>query len=230
MNQREIETPTIDLIEEAIDAGDPDRAKRLLRSMAGDWERNKDYSINWITSLLSFIGRELGEPAVERALRDFGDRYLRDRRAATTDLPREKVMEGLARAMKANGADVEFAEEDDRWVLGFRCGSGGKLIDEGAYGPPRDYLTLRESGPMTFGRDELPVYCAHCSVNTRSSPSSRPGLPSPCSSRPRRPASAASTMSTRTASARPKRSIAASARSRRAQLSDCSSMASRPNR
>jgi hypothetical protein len=177
MNQREIETPTIELIEEAIDAGDPDRAKRLLRSMAGDWERNKDYSINWITSLLSFIGRELGEPAVERALRDFGDRYLRDRRAATADLPREKIMEGLARAMKANGADVEFAEEDDRWVLGFRCGTGGKLIDEGAYGPPRDYLTLRQNSPMTFGRDELPVYCAHCSINNEIEPIEQTGLP-----------------------------------------------------
>ena len=177
MNQREIETPTVELIEEAIDGGDPDRAKRLLRSMAGDWERNKDYSINWITSLLSFIGRELGEPAVERALRDFGDRYLRDRRATTADLPRRTVMEGVARAMKANGADVEFAEEDDRWVLSFRCGSGGKLIDEGAYGPPRDYLTLRQVSPMTFGRDELPVYCAHCSVNNEIEPIEQTGAP-----------------------------------------------------
>jgi hypothetical protein len=165
MNQREIETPTADLIEEAIDMGDPDRAKALLRSMVGDWERNKDYSINWITSLLSFIGRRLGEPAVEEALRVFGDRYLRERREGLGELPKRKVMEGLVRAMKANGADVELTEREDQWEVSFRCGSGGKLIDEGAYGPPRDYLTLRQTGAVTFGRDELPVYCAHCSVN-----------------------------------------------------------------
>ena len=38
------------------------------------------YSIEWITSLLSFIGRELGEEAVERALRTSGDDFIRDRR------------------------------------------------------------------------------------------------------------------------------------------------------
>jgi hypothetical protein len=177
MNQREIETPTADLIEEAIDAGDTDRAKALLRSMVGDWERNKDYSINWITSLLSFIGRRMGEPAVEEALRDFGDRYLKDRREGLGELPKRKVMEGLVRAMKANGADVDLTERDDQWEVSFRCGSGGKLIDEGAYGPPRDYLTLRQTGPVTFGRDALPVYCAHCSVNNEMQPIEWTGAP-----------------------------------------------------
>ncbi len=177
MNQREIETPTADLIEEAIDAGDAARAKALLRSMVGDWERNKDYSINWITSLLSFIGRRMGEPAVEEALRDFGDRYLKERREGLDDLPKRKVMEGLVRAMKANGADVELSEHDDQWEVSFRCGSGGKLIDEGAYGPPRDYLTLRQTGPATFGRGELPVYCAHCSVNNEMQPIEWSGAP-----------------------------------------------------
>ena len=61
MDQREIETPTPALIEEAIDAGDGARAKQLLRFMVSDWQRNKDFSINWITQLLSFIGRRLGQ-------------------------------------------------------------------------------------------------------------------------------------------------------------------------
>jgi hypothetical protein len=165
MDRREIETPARQLVEEAIDRGDAGEAKRLLARMEGDWLRNKDYSINWITSLLSFIGRRLGEPGVEEALRDFGERYVRARREGVRDLPAERRLEGLVRAMKANGAEVELAEEDDAYVVSFRCGSGGTLIDDGAYGPPRDYLTLREKGPMTFGRDELPVYCAHCSVN-----------------------------------------------------------------
>src|SRR3954447_7516690 len=38
------------------------------------------YSIEWITSLLSFIGRELGEDAVERAVRGSGDDFIRERR------------------------------------------------------------------------------------------------------------------------------------------------------
>lgn len=177
MNNHEIETPTVRLIHEAIDSGDDDRAKRLLDLAAGDWERNKDYSINWITSLLSFIGRRLGEQAVEEALRDFSDRYLGDRRAGYWELDARKRMEGIVRGMKANFGEVSMREDDDKFVLEFRCGSGGKLIDDGAYEKPRDYLTLRRRGPVTFDREELPVYCAHCSVNNEIVPIETGGVP-----------------------------------------------------
>ena len=187
MDAREIETPATTLIEEAIDRGDGEAAKRLLHLMAGDWERNKDYSINWITSLLSFIGRRLGEAAVEEALRDFGDRYLHERRAGTETVDARKRMEGVVRGMKANGADVGFSEDDEKFVLSFRCGSGGMLIDGGAYDPPRDYMTLRERGPRTFGRDALPVYCAHCSVNNEIVPIERTGVPATIEFPPERP-------------------------------------------
>ena len=187
MQRREIETPTATLIEEAIDSGDAPEAKRLLHLMTGDWARNKDYSINWIASLLSFIGRRLGEAAVEEALRDFGDRYLRERRSGTVEVDPRKRMEGVVRGMKANGADVQFQEDDDKFVLSFRCGSGGMLIDGGAYAPPRDYLTLREPGPRTFGRDSLPVYCAHCSVNNEIVPIEETGAPATIEFPPERP-------------------------------------------
>lgn len=186
MDDRQVVTPTSTLIEEAIDVGDAAEAKRLLGLMVTDWERNKDYSINWIASLLSFIGRRMGEPAVEEALRDFGERYVRTRRAGA-DHGARKRMEAIARAMKANGATVELAEDDDAYTLSFRCGSGGKLIDDGAYGPARDYLTLREAGPVTFGRDALPVYCAHCSINNEIQPIEWDGAPATVQEPPRAP-------------------------------------------
>ena len=49
--------------------------------------------------------------------------------------------------------------------LSFRCGSGGWLIDSGAYEGDNALLTLTERGPRTFGLDSMWVYCAHCSVN-----------------------------------------------------------------
>jgi hypothetical protein len=165
MNVHELETPPRQLIEEAIDRGDAAEAKRLVALSFGDFARNKDYSINWITSLLSYIGRHMGEPAVEDALRDFGQRYLKPRRDRIAHIDSRKRMEGIVRAMKANEGQVEVSEDDEKFVMSFRCGSGGRLIDERAYEPPKDYLTLREKGPITFGRDELPVYCSHCSLN-----------------------------------------------------------------
>jgi hypothetical protein len=80
--------------------------KRLVGHMVDDWHRNKDYSINWIASLLSFIGRRLGDQAVEEALRDFGERYLKERRYGAAGTPVRKRMEGIVRAMKANGGEA----------------------------------------------------------------------------------------------------------------------------
>ena len=187
MNDQEMQTPTGELIGAAIDAGDADRAKRLISAIERDFLSNKEYSINWITSLLSFIGRRLGEDAVEEALRDFGERYLRDRRAGLADVPARKRLEGLVRAMKANGATLTLAEDDQKWTVAFRCGTGGKLIDDGAYGPPRNYLTLIERGPRTFDRDSLPVYCAHCSINNEIQPIEWTGSPSTIESPPEKP-------------------------------------------
>jgi hypothetical protein len=187
MDQREMETPARTLVEAAIDRGDAAEAKRLVARMEADWLRNKDYSINWITSLLSFIGRRLGEDAVEEALRDFGGRYLRERRAGYASVTPDQRLEGLVRAMKANGGEVEISEDEDKFVASFRCGSGGKLIDDGAYAAPRDYLTLHGPTPVTFGRATLPVYCAHCSVNNEIEPIEQSGVPVTVEFPPERP-------------------------------------------
>jgi hypothetical protein len=156
----------------AIAAGDSDEASRLIDRTVEQWRSLQDYSINWITSLLSFVGRELGEEAVERSLREFGDEFVSRRRSEDWDsLPAETRARAIARAMVANFGTCERTEDDEKIVLSFRCGTGGRLIDEGRYdtdGGP--YLTLRQRAPRTFMRDTLPVYCAHCPVNNEMQP------------------------------------------------------------
>jgi hypothetical protein len=175
----------------ALAAGDTARAAELIDVAVARWRSLQDYSINWITSLLSFIGRELGEDAVEAALRRFGEEFLRPRRSGDWDaLPADARAKAVARAMVANFGTCEVTEDDEKIVLSFRCGSGGRLIDEGRYEGEDGYLTLQQPGPQTFGRPTLPVYCAHCSVNneiqpvewgraptTVEHPPSRPGEP-----------------------------------------------------
>jgi hypothetical protein len=163
----------------AVDAGEPDRAKELIDLAAERWRSLQDYSVNWVTSLLSFIGRELGEEAVERALRRTGEEFVRPRRemgADWSELPAEVRAKAIAQAMVANFGECEVSEDDDKIALSFRCGSGGRLIDERRYGPD-GYLVLRERAGRTFGRDALPVYCAHCSVNNEMQPLEWGGTP-----------------------------------------------------
>jgi hypothetical protein len=166
-------TPLWQQAKDALAADDTDEASALIDKAVAQWSQLKDYSINWITVLLTFIGEELGEEAVERALRKTGDDFVRPRRETGTDwgsLPASVRAKVITRAMLANMGEVEVDEDDEKIVLSFKCGSGGKLIDDGRYEGEHAYMTLREPSGRTFMRDQLWVYCAHCSVNNEIQP------------------------------------------------------------
>jgi hypothetical protein len=173
----------LERVKQAIVAGRPDEALALIDDAARRIRGLQIYSIEWLTSLLSFVGREFGEDAVERAVRTSGDDFIRSRREpagtpAWDTLPATARAKAIARAMVTNGGACEVSEDDEKIVLSFRCGSGGRLIDEGRYdedGGP--YLSLRERGPRTFERDAFPVYCVHCSVNNEIQPVEWGGTP-----------------------------------------------------
>lgn len=166
-------TPLWEQAKEALRAGDHKSAEDLIDRAVTQWSSLQEYSINWITSLLTFIGEELDEEAVERALRKTGDEFVRPRRTSDTkwaDLPASARAKIIARAMVANFGEVEVEEDEEKIILSFQCGSGGRLIEDGRYEGERAYLKLRSSGPRTFSREELWVYCAHCSVNNEIQP------------------------------------------------------------
>jgi hypothetical protein len=185
-----MQTPLWEQAKAAIAAGEPDRAKELIDRAVQQWSGLKDYSINWITSLLTFIGEELGEEAVERALRKTGDEFVKPRRDTGTEwsaLPASARAKVIARAMLGNMGQVDVDEDDEKITLSFRCGSGGKLIDDGRYEGDDAYLTLREQSGRTFMRDSLWVYCAHCSVNNEIQPVEWGGTPTSVEFPPERP-------------------------------------------
>lgn len=183
-------TPLWEQAKAAIARGDTEAAADLIDRSVAQWASLKDYSINWITTLLTFIGEELGEEAVERALRKTGDEFVAPRRDTGTnwdDLPAAARAKVIARAMLGNMGEVEVDEDDEKIVLSFRCGSGGKLIDDGRYEGEHAYLTLRERSGQTFDRDALWVYCAHCSVNNEIQPVEWGSAPTSIEYPPERP-------------------------------------------
>jgi hypothetical protein len=167
-----MQTPLWEQAKAAIDAGDADAAKALIDRAVAQWASLKDYSINWITTLLTFIADELGEEAVETALRKTGDDFVRPRRSGERpdtanpvpegaaserdhgnratgrdwgDLPAAQRAKVIARSMLSNMGEVEVEEDDEKIILSFRCGSGGKLIDDGRYEGEHAYRVLQEA-------------------------------------------------------------------------------------
>jgi hypothetical protein len=57
---------------------------------------------------------------------------------------------------------LAITEDDEKIEIKLcPCGSGGRLISEGKYEGEGAFLTIRDPQPMTYGRSDYPVYCAH---------------------------------------------------------------------
>jgi len=185
-----MQTPLWEQAKTALADGRADDAVALIDRAVEQWSGLKDYSINWITSLLTFIGEEMGEEAVDRAIRKTGDEFVRPRRDTGTpwdSLPASARAKVIARAMLGNMGQVDVEEDDEKIVLSFKCGSGGMLIDNGKYEGEHAYMKLRERSGRTFSRDELWVYCAHCSINNEIQPVEWGGTPTSIEYPPERP-------------------------------------------
>ena len=63
-------TPTLDLVLEAIDAGDKDRAKELAHRMKREYNYLHDGYMFWVSGLLTYIYKNYGIQAVEEAERE----------------------------------------------------------------------------------------------------------------------------------------------------------------
>jgi hypothetical protein len=175
-----ITTPLWERAKAEIEAGRVDAGVALLDEAVSRWHELQYFYVNRLASLLSFIAEELGEEAVERALRATGERFIRARRDTGVDwgaLPATVRAKVVARAMLANFGEVDVSEDDEKVVLSIRCGTGGRLVEEGRYDGDDAYVTLRERAPRTFMLEALPVYCAHCSINNEIQPIEWGGVP-----------------------------------------------------
>ncbi|MBI4303575.1 MAG: hypothetical protein HY665_04490 [Chloroflexi bacterium] len=162
---REMERPYLDLIEEAIDAGDKDRAKKLVRRFNDIALANQDMYVKWVTSDLSFIGRNFGDKAVEDALRAFFTPFMKEGARVFQGTDEDGIrlkLKALLTALKNHLVPVRITEDDEKFVLEMQpCGTGGRLINSKGYEDNYNLLKIKKPQAMTCGQADFPAYCAH---------------------------------------------------------------------
>ena len=154
---------TITKAKEAADAGDAERCKALIDQMYEELAMLHDASTVWVTGLQSFIYNNYGLEALKEAERyahgiegklvfnlEMGDMTVR-----------ENVEQHCSGVKGHVHQDIEVVEEDD-WidVIVRPCGSGGMLMNRGAY--EEGCARISEACPETWGLPDFPIYCVHC--------------------------------------------------------------------
>lgn len=166
---RQLLTPTIELLQEALDAKDYSRAGELAQQLNAEAVGLHDAAFLWIASLYTFIGRNYGDEALEMALRESLALVFRDIIPLYQQFEKEGNVRARAelfmRGMRSHFVPMTVEEDDEKITLQMHpCGSGERMIQAGCYEPPINLLKVRKPQPMTFGRADLPAYCAHAAV------------------------------------------------------------------
>lgn len=70
-------------------------------------------------------------------------------------------------------------EDDEKFTFIMDpCGSGGRLLRKGSYGPPLGFGLTSRAWPWSFNRENFPYYCTHCAFINESLPLRHNGIPS----------------------------------------------------
>jgi hypothetical protein len=156
----------IELALEALDRGDIEKAKYWCRRNEETKHWIHDHYVYWVTALLSHIHKRYGEDASVEALKEsyflpiLGLEQVRRELGVKAYI--EAWVDGILRHHSMiPGLKIE--EDADKFIITFgHCGSGGFLIDQGAYGGTFGFVRIKQARPETWGEENVPVYCAHC--------------------------------------------------------------------
>jgi hypothetical protein len=155
---------TVDLLTEAIEAGEKERAKKLANRMYREFSAMHDLYRDWIADMMDYVYRAQGEDELYRALRKTIGASLAPM-ASMEKLDFRQRVETLATILRGHLVALELEEDDEKVCIKMKpCGSGQRLLEAGAYDPPRNLTMINKPHVMTWGLADFPVYCTHAPV------------------------------------------------------------------
>lgn len=162
---KEMGARTLDLLLEAIDVGNKEKAKDLAKRMYNEFNYLHDGYMFWVSGLLTYIYKKHGIDAVEEA-----EREAHTIEAKVVFKPPEKKdfrsrVEHLVNGLRGHLQPIIIQEDDEKVSIAMKpCGSGERIIQKGGYKPEVGLARVKESHRITWGMKEFPIYCVHCPV------------------------------------------------------------------
>jgi hypothetical protein len=162
---QEMGTRTLDLVLEAIEAGDKEKAKELAQRMYREFNYLHDGYMFWVTGLQTYIYKKYGIDAVEEA-----EREAHTTEAKVVFTPPDKTdfrsrVEHLVSGLRGHLQPIRIVEDDEKVSITMQpCGSGERIIQKGGYDPKTGLARVKQPHCITWGIRDFPIYCVHCPV------------------------------------------------------------------
>lgn len=160
---KEMGRRTLDVLNEAIDNGDKEKAKELSQRMYNEFKHLHDGYFCWVTGLQTYIYNKLGVDALEEAERMAHTIESKIAFIPSGETDFRKRVEETVGGLRGHLQPISVTEDDEKVCITMEpCGSGERLIRMGGYEKGLD--RVKESHRITWGQKDFPLYCVHCPV------------------------------------------------------------------
>jgi hypothetical protein len=162
---KEMGTRTLDLVLEAIDAGNKEKAKELANRMYREFNYLHDGYMTWVTGLLTYIYENYGVDAVEEAERQAHTIESKIAFIPSGETDFRARVENMVGGLRGHLQPIRIEEDDEKVSITMQpCGSGERIIQKGGYKPEVGLARVKEPHRITWGMKDFPIYCVHCPV------------------------------------------------------------------
>jgi len=146
---------------DAVEAGDKEKARAAIKRQHEDAQKIVDSFMSWATDMMDYIYKNFGEAEFEKALRQRFQRSESQKAERYDKMDFRSRVQTQAASMRALLQPLEITEDDEKVCLKMTpCGSGQRLVQSGAYDPPKNVSRLKAQR-LTWGQSDFPLYCTH---------------------------------------------------------------------
>ena len=161
----EMGRPTLDVLLEAIEAGDLDKAKESSNRMYSESLRFHDLACVWLAAFMSEVYENHGEEAFYRAMRRGVEAYFKSGAEKLNEADFRTRVQMRAAGFRSHLNPLRVVEDNEKVSMQMiPCGSGQRLLKMGCYGPSMNCTMMQSPHPMTYGMTDFPIYCTHAPI------------------------------------------------------------------
>jgi hypothetical protein len=151
----------------ALEKGDIEGAKHWVTRNEETKEYIHDMYLAIVPRLFSLIHERLGEDQFPGILRDvvksFAEPLFASRQKLMESGGIKAWMEFIVDVWRQHCGSWTIEEDDEKFILTQKsCGSGGQLVNRQIYEGILGERKYSGSGPHTFSKKDIPLYCGHC--------------------------------------------------------------------
>ncbi|MEM8498591.1 MAG: hypothetical protein AAF542_11255 [Pseudomonadota bacterium] len=149
----------IEKIQSLIDSGADKQASERVHRLRKQALELHDGMMSRVSALLSILYNDHGDKELLRVLNIVMKPEAMD---PNEKIPFREKVQNIMHFTRCHLLPFNVTEDAEKVTfMPDPCPSGARLIRQGHYEEPRSDAIVRDRGPLTYGRNNLPVYCCH---------------------------------------------------------------------